>query len=424
MKQITAPVQTLTKTLAKTLRRSSLFTFVAVTILIAVLLVVFSLYRERYYEIPAINSPTLAPVYPRLHPEVILPIRKRVSDLTAAEKKAFINALKVLKTTIPRGSEISLYDQLVLEHVLTMGFEWFGGSKGAAKVDPAHGMPAFLPWHRQFLRQFEQALQNIDATVTVPYWDWTDPKELEVILQNDFLGPSGQGETVEIPGAGSFKGGTVSSGLFTNWTLNEKLHFDPISGVSLGTKLKRFIKVPPCDRYPIPKAAIEQLFSFNNYEIFNALLEGADVLNQSNRFIEGWALHAYIHTLIGGSLVDNLKPTDGIYHETQALGTMGSIPSSPYDPIFWLNHANVDRLWAEWQDQGHTSSRFYPSAGMPFGHNLHDPMWPWDGGRSTPGHAGTGEIASLMPKIQFNKVTPEDVLNFRKLGYRYDTTPS
>ena len=23
--------------------------------------------------------------------------------------------------------------------------------------------------------------------------------------------------------------------------------------------------------------------------------------------------------------------------------------SSPADPIFWLHHANVDRIWAQWQ---------------------------------------------------------------------------
>jgi tyrosinase len=29
-------------------------------------------------------------------------------------------------------------------------------------------------------------------------------------------------------------------------------------------------------------------------------------------------------------------------------GTMSSA-SSPKDPIFFLHHANIDRLWAEWQ---------------------------------------------------------------------------
>jgi tyrosinase len=30
-------------------------------------------------------------------------------------------------------------------------------------------------------------------------------------------------------------------------------------------------------------------------------------------------------------------------------GTMGSIPTAPADPVFWMHHANVDRLWWQWQ---------------------------------------------------------------------------
>ena len=33
-------------------------------------------------------------------------------------------------------------------------------------------------------------------------------------------------------------------------------------------------------------------------------------------------------------------------------GTMGFIATAPADPIFWMHHANIDRLWAQWQ-QGH-----------------------------------------------------------------------
>lgn len=30
-------------------------------------------------------------------------------------------------------------------------------------------------------------------------------------------------------------------------------------------------------------------------------------------------------------------------------GTMGAIPTAPCDPIFFMHHANIDRLWSKWQ---------------------------------------------------------------------------
>jgi tyrosinase len=38
-----------------------------------------------------------------------------------------------------------------------------------------HGWERFLPWHRAYLYEFEQNLQDFDASLTLPYWDWTMP---------------------------------------------------------------------------------------------------------------------------------------------------------------------------------------------------------------------------------------------------------
>jgi tyrosinase len=41
------------------------------------------------------------------------------------------------------------------------------------------------------------------------------------------------------------------------------------------------------------------------------------------------AIHGAVHVWVGGN--------------------MGAIPTAPSDPIFWMHHANVDRLWWQWQ---------------------------------------------------------------------------
>src|SRR5262249_61924017 len=43
-------------------------------------------------------------------------VRKDQSTLTQAEKDAFVNAVKQLKSTYTGGSKISVYDQFVNEH--------------------------------------------------------------------------------------------------------------------------------------------------------------------------------------------------------------------------------------------------------------------------------------------------------------------
>lgn len=42
-----------------------------------------------------------------------------------------------------------------------------------------------------------------------------------------------------------------------------------------------------------------------------------------------------------------LEHVYNLVHEAVG-GTMNS-SSSPADPLFWLHHANIDRIWAEWQ---------------------------------------------------------------------------
>ena len=112
-------------------------------------------------------------------------------------------------------------------------------------------------------------------------------------------------------------------------------------------------------------------------------------------------------------------------------GSMGP-SSSPNDPVFFLHHCNIDRLWALWWSDD-PKRPYLPADGEPdptdpagenvmgmntgpnevinlAGHHLHDPMPPWDG-RNDP-------LKGTMPRIQ-----PAQVLNHIALGYTYDSDP-
>ena len=69
-------------------------------------------------------------------------------------------------------------------------------------------------------------------------------------------------------------------------------------------------------------------------------------------------MHNFAHMWVGGSMMPS---------------------TSPNDPVFFLHHANVDRIWANWQRQWfHTLQGDYlPASGGPTGHNLADGMFPW-----------------------------------------------
>src|SRR5688572_10657574 len=78
--------------------------------------------------------------------------RKNYRYLTPAERERFVLALHDAKA---RG----VVDEFANLH--------------NAHAVMGHGSSHFLPWHREFLRLFEQELQNYHPQVTIPYWNST-----------------------------------------------------------------------------------------------------------------------------------------------------------------------------------------------------------------------------------------------------------
>ena len=373
------------------------------------------------YELPLEDAPMAPPEYPESIENARLHVRKSVTDLDADEIEDYVEAVDALKNTYREGSTISIYDELVSVHVGAMGMMLPETTGPAGGHDAAHTLPAFLPWHREYLDRLEAELQKINPNVTLPYWDWTDPEALDVMYQENFLGDRGRGVEIDIPGRGTYEGGPVETGAFADWELNENINIDFLTLESDGTKLTRFVGLPPADNYPISQSEIDSLLEIDDYEIFRVVLEGEKTIDSEGNIQEDVGLHNYGHGLLGGMLFNDLNAPPSLANLKEILGTMANLISAPYDPVFWIHHSSVDRLWAEWQADGHTGENFYPDSGMPYGHNLNEPMWPWDNGQSQTANFGSEDFVSLIPEYTNDVVTPSDTLDIRKYGYTYDT---
>ena len=88
--------------------------------------------------------------------------RKNAKSLTPDENVNAFLALKCQDGVIHPGAQ-SRYDDFVETHMNVM----------MAAVGWGHQDSVFFPWHRELLYQFEQLLQSVDPSVTIPYWDWT-----------------------------------------------------------------------------------------------------------------------------------------------------------------------------------------------------------------------------------------------------------
>jgi tyrosinase len=260
--------------------------------------------------------------------------RKNLASLSPTERTAFVNAVLQLRTN-------GEYQKYVTMHQGALGH--------------GHGGPAFFPWHREYLRRFEDELQAIDASVNLPYWDWTvanlnSTGTESLIWRDDFMGGPGDPNN-------NF---ALTTGPFAGWGLRRNA-FDPF-------------------QFPGSGGPIATAMAALDYATF--------------RTIEG--PHGGAHVWVGGNV--------------------GNAAIAPGDPVFWLIHANVDRLWAEWtvNHQGDPGwIQYQPTTGGPVGHNLNDTMWPWN---------GTTSPFGLLPWTTSPvSVRPADLLDHRALDTLYDT---
>jgi hypothetical protein len=176
------------------------------------------------------------------------------------------------------------------------------GTGGARKLDLwsaqaevhqwycSHRNGNFLPWHRAYLYHFELFLrQKIDDDFRLPYWDWSKDQTL----------PKGLDDADFVKALGVTRGsktiavaGTTGEQLTAAWWA----------------------------------AAAKTISKSSDYDTIG----GDRGVNSSSGLIES-PYHNMVHVGVGGD--------------------MGQVPLAAKDPVFWLHHCNVDRLWSLWMDK-------------------------------------------------------------------------
>lgn len=345
-------------------------------------------------------------------------VRPNAKTLDATQKANLTNAILTLKIKpSPWFTGLSVYDSFVLVHRDALN----------CAINAAHMGPAFLPWHRQFLQMFEEQLRLVEPSVVLPYWDWTvDQAPDSYLWQDDLMGPNGDKANDEAVMSGPFKKGS--------WEITV---FDPTDRVRIPYITRDFGAASIAQDLPTA-ADVEDALAISTYDSdpwTSAAVPGSSFRNT----LEGWRdcaeqrcspddgissvcamhspkLHNRVHLWVSGEFGFRHMQGDGMDMGSddsgsripmqsaepgtvEVFGTMAA-NSSPNDPVFWLHHANIDRLWSIWMARH--GQVYEPQAGGPVGHNIDDPMWPYM------------EMGGLT-------ITPRMMLDSRAMGFVYDT---
>jgi Common central domain of tyrosinase/Polyphenol oxidase middle domain len=216
-----------------------------------------------------------------------------------------------------------------------------------------HGSFFFLSWHRMYVYFFERILRAAsgDSTFALPYWNYSDPAQraLPLVLRSParssnslYTARRAQGVNQGFQLAPSDVTFTAAFG-FLNFTAN------PGSGLSFGGQ-----RAPGPGHFLAPHGQLES------------------------------QPHDIVHDKLGGP-----------------NGLMSDPNTAARDPVFWLHHANIDRLWNRWLALG--GGRGHPT----------DAAWR---DQSFTLHDETGAQVTI---------TVADVLDSEaQLGYRYDDVPT
>jgi len=230
-----------------------------------------------------VAEPDIAVAPPQGEPLSTTRVRKAITALTPAEIETLKTAFRGLMARDP--AQADSYYAIAAIHGLPQ--QWC-----------SHHIDQYNPWHRVYLKTFEDALRSVPGceAVTLPYWDILTP--IPPVLQEEpfasYVLPMDPGAAAHPPQPGVFF--PYATSRYSPEELSENVAAFDLAGDIATSKIQ----------------TVWGAFNTNGYQDFS------------------------IQAHDGGHL--SIGPT------------MAAQEVASYDPIFWLFHCNLDRLWWRWQE--------------------------------------------------------------------------
>lgn len=158
--------------------------------------------------------------------------------------------------------------------------------------------PWFLPWHRMYVYFFERIIRKVsgNANFTLPYWNYSAAGANHGRIPPQFR--------------------LAGSPLFIQ-KRNVHTANNQFANVNAGQPIDQFA----------PGILSTSSLAQCSYMPVGQTIQGFNLALDSG-------LHGNIHVYTGNGQ------------------NMGSIPWAAGDPVFWMHHCNIDRLWASWNAAG------------------------------------------------------------------------
>ena len=238
--------------------------------------------------------------------------RKNINDVQGTEKENLIKAFQGIMA-LDNDDPNSFYQ--------LGGIHWYPGTTYCE-----HHIHPFLAWHRAYILQFENALRSIPGCedVTLPYWDISDDQYPEIFSEAPF-------NTYTVPqeflDQYPFEAGAGNQPFTPNGTIKR---YDEAT-----YNKKKWTYFRDANHNPTDKTKIDlaKLVHFPSWNTFNGLDTNGNFL---------------------GTL-ESLMHAHDVIHDINGL-TTASQDVTGFEPVFWLFHANWDRMMWQWQKLQNTTT--------------------------------------------------------------------